>query len=394
MERSTRPGTRPLLALALAAAVLLTGCQTGGSPHGEAAEAVDLPPLSELTPLDDPASYEGPTTALIGGPSIEPIADSPEPELPVTVTSHDQAGDAEVTVSDTSRVLALSLSGTLGELMYAYGLEDHLVGRDVSTGFPGSEDLPVVTKDGHSIDAETVLSLDPTLIITDGSIGPTDVVLQMRDAGVAVVSVDRAHDAESTYETARQVAAAMGVEPLADELNTTLEAAITEKESEVQALLPDDESKLPRVAFLYVRGQAGIYYLFGEGSGIDSLIDSIGAIDVAEEIGWVGEKPMTDEALIALNPDILIVMTGGLESAGGVDGLLEAQPSIGLTTAGKNRRIIDVADTELFAGGTRIPDVLDGLARAIYAPDSLADIANTAAGTASDASAAETADAK
>lgn len=75
------------------------------------------------------------------------------------------------------------------------------------------------------------------------------------------------------------------------------------------------------------------------------MIDSLGAIDVAEEIGWVGEKPLTNEALVALNPDIILVMTKGLESAGGVDGLIEAQPSIALTTAGKNRRIVDVEDT-------------------------------------------------
>lgn len=127
------------------------------------------------------------------------------------------------------------------------------------------------------------------------------------------------------------------------------------------------------MAFLYVRGTAGIFYLFGEGSGIDSLIDSVGAVDVAEEIGWVGEKPMTEEALIGMDPDIIIVMTHGLESAGGVDGLLAAQPSIALTPAGKHKRIIDVDDSVLFAGGTRIPDVIDGLARAIYAPESLAD---------------------
>jgi iron complex transport system substrate-binding protein len=72
-----------------------------------------------------------------------------------------------------------------------------------------------------------------------------------------------------------------------------------------------------------------------------------------------------------MDPDIILVMTKGLESAGGVDGLLAAQPSIALTTAGKNKRIIDVDDTVLFAGGTRIPDVIDGLARAVYAPDSL-----------------------
>lgn len=361
------------VAAALLAALTLTGCQTGGAANETAAQAgtTDLPPLADLTPIADPTSWEGPTTAVIGGPSFELQADPVDPELPVTVTSRDRSGDTEVTVADTSRVLALSLSGTLAELVDAYGFSDRLVGRDVSTNLPGLEDLPVVTRDGHSIDAESVLALRPTLILTDGSIGPTDVLLQMRDAGIPVVMVTRPSNPDETYETARQVAIALGVEPLADALIPQLQQAIADKEAEIAALLPTDDALRPRVAFLYIRGTAGIYYLFGEGSGIDSIIDSLGAVDVAEEIGWVGEKPMTNEALVAIDPDIILVMTKGLESAGGVDGLLAAQPSIALTTAGKNKRIIDVDDTLLFAGGTRIPDVLDGLARAIYAPDSL-----------------------
>ncbi|MFT4232301.1 MAG: ABC transporter substrate-binding protein [Leucobacter sp.] len=358
-----------LLALA---GLSLAGCQTG-SPHSsvQAAESVELPPLSELTPLEDPTAYEGPTTAIVGGPSIPPLADAPDPDLPVTVVSKDGTGDTEVTVEDASRIVPLSLSGSVGELVYSFGLADNIVGRDVSTNFPGSEDIPVITKDGHSVDAEGVLALNPSVIITDGSVGPTDVVLQLRDAGIPVVTVDRAIDPETSYATAQQVADALGVGSAAPGVIATLKQAIADKEAEVRQLLPADESKRPRIAFLYVRGTAGIFYLFGEGSGVDSLIRSIGGVDVAEEIGWVGEKPMTEEALIGMDPDIILVMTKGLESAGGVDGLLAAQPSIALTTAGEHRRIIDVDDTVLFAGGTRIPDVIDGLARAVYAPDSL-----------------------
>lgn len=366
-------GRRPSVALTalLVATLTLTACQAG--THGSAAgvqPAADLPPLTSLSPIADPTSWEGPSTVVIGEPNFEPVAETPTQSLPATVTSLDGNG-IEVTVTDTSRVLAISLTGTLAELVYSYGLADTLVGRDISTSLPGYEDLPVVTKSGHSVDAEAILALSPTLLITDGSIGPTDVVLNLREAGVTVVTVSRASDPESTYELARQVAAVFGVDSLADSLIAGLEQAIAEKESEISTLLPADEALRPRVAFLYIRGTAGVYYLFGEGSGIESIIESLGAVDVAKEIGWIGEKPMTDEALVSLDPDILLVMTGGLESAGGIDGLISTKPAVALTNAGKNRRIIDVPDTMIFAGGTRIPDILDGLARAIYAPDSL-----------------------
>lgn len=370
-----KPRMRSLLVLGLVALLGfgLTACQTGGSQGGIAGngEAASLPPLTELTPLADPRSYEGPTTAVIGGPSIPPLDPAPKPKLPVTVTSLDKTGDRKIEVKDVSRVVPLSLSGSVGELVHAYGMDQNIVGRDISTNFLGAEKIPVVTKDGHSIDAEGVLSLNPTLIITDGSIGPVDVVLQLRDAGIPVVTVERAIDPESSYRVAQQVADALGIGSAAPDLIASLKQAIADKEKEVESLLPQDQSKRPRVAFLYVRGTAGIFYLFGEGSGIDSLIHSVGAVDVAEEAGWVGQKPLTAEALVSMDPDVILVMTGGLKSAGGVDGLLAAQPSIALTQAGKHRRIVDVDDTLLFAGGTRIPDIIDGLARALYAPDSL-----------------------
>ncbi|WP_026139529.1 heme/hemin ABC transporter substrate-binding protein [Leucobacter salsicius] len=365
------------LALTLLCGIALTGCQSSGAAGSGvvAGTEVELPPLDKVTPLENPRTYEGPTTAIIGGPSIEPLESTPTPQLPVTVQSHDRGGDVDVEVTDVSRVLALSLSGSLAETVHSLGMSDSLVGRDVSTNFSGAEDLPVVTREGHSIDAEGVLSLSPSLIITDGSIGPTDVVLQLRDAGIPVVTVDRAIDEHTTYETTQQVADALGIGEVAGDRNAQLKTAIEAKEAEVAKLLPADKANLPRVAFLYIRGSSGIYYLFGEGSGIDSMIQSIGAVDVAAESGWKGERPMTDEALVAIDPDILLVMSQGLESAGGVDGLIAAQPSIALTTAGKNRRIIDVDEKLLFAGGSRLPDVIDGLARAIYAPDSLPAVA-------------------
>ena len=93
-------------------------------------------------------------------------------------------------------------------------------------------------------------------------------------------------------------------------------------------------------------------------------------MDVAAEIGWDGMKPMTDEALVAADPDLILVMTDGLASAGGVDELLASKPALALTTAGQHRRFVDMADGEVLGFGPRSAAVLDALARAVYAPDS------------------------
>ena len=84
-----------------------------------------------------------------------------------------------------------------------------------------------------------------------------------------------------------------------------------------------------------------------------------------------------------MQPDLLLVMTKGLESSGGVDGLLEAQPAIAQTPAGENRRIVDMSDSQILSFGPMTADVLEALAVAIYAPDAAAPAAPAASGSAS-----------
>ncbi|WP_157157045.1 hemin ABC transporter substrate-binding protein [Diaminobutyricimonas sp. LJ205] len=352
--------------VALAALTACTGAQ--GTTPDPAPTAVSTAPLADLDILDDPRSFEGPSTALLQQDDIEPITESPQQQLPTTVTSHDRSGDQPVSVTSTDRVLGLDIAGSIAATIAGLGFADSLVGRDVSTTFPAAEDLPVVTSSGHSINAEAVLSLRPTLVITDGTIGPIDVVLQLRDAGIPVVFVDREPSIAGVGELARQVGAAFGAAHTGELLAAHLLERTEQKIAEIAEIAPTDPDDQVRVLFLYLRGSAGIYYLFGAESGADVLINSLGARDIAGENGWDGMKPMTDEALIAANPDLILVMSSGLESAGGIDALLAEKPAIGLTAAGERRRFVDMDDGDILSFGPRLPDVLDALARAIYAP--------------------------
>ena len=77
---------------------------------------------------------------------------------------------------------------------------------------------------------------------------------------------------------------------------------------------------------------------------------------------------MTDEALVAMDPQLILVMTEGLQSVGGIDGLIASKPAVGLTAAGQQRRFVDMADGDILSFGPRSAAVLEALARAIYAP--------------------------
>jgi iron complex transport system substrate-binding protein len=368
VSMSHRRGRRSAVA-GFALVALLSGCAVSSAPPAvEPTSAGPRVPLSELAVIENPRDHVGPSTALLDSASIVPVTDSPMQSLPTTVTSRDLGGDQQITVSDASRILPLDIAGSIAATVFALGFGDDVIGRDISTTFAEAADLPVVTSSGHAISSEAVLALRPTLVITDGTVGPTDVVLQLREAGITVVYVDAEPGLAAPGELARQVAAALGASETGELLAERLESELAAVVADIESIRPADPADRVRILFLYLRGTSGIYYLFGEESGADELIEAVGGIDVAGEIGWQGLRPMTDEALVAANPDLILVMTGGLDSVGGIDALITEKPAVGLTRAGENRRFVDMADGEVLSFGPRTPAVLDALARAIYAP--------------------------
>jgi iron complex transport system substrate-binding protein len=362
---SRRRAVTALVAAALAA--LLAGCSgVGGTGGGTAAVAGERPALSDVTPVDDPRSWAGEQTAVSAAVPVDPVAEDPRPALPVTLTD---AQGTEVTVTDTSRVLALDLYGSTSRIVYELGLGGSVVGRDQSSDFAEIADLPLVTTSGHDLSGEAILELAPTLIITDTTLGPWDTVLQMRDAGIPVVVVDAHRELGTVGDLITSVAAAVGLPDEGAALAARTQAEIDDVRAQIDRLAPEDPADRLRVVFLYLRGQAGVYYLFGDGSGADSLIEALGAVDVAGEIGWQGMRPVTDEGLVAAQPDLVLVMTKGLESVGGVDGLLEQLPAVAQTPAGEHRRVVDMADSQVLSFGPTSAQTLDALARAFYAPE-------------------------
>ncbi|NDL57780.1 ABC transporter substrate-binding protein [Phytoactinopolyspora sp. XMNu-373] len=313
----------------------------------------------DATNRPDPRTLSGPSTAEIADENIHPVVNDPAPKLPVTVESCD--GET-VQVTETSRILAVDLYGTLAEIVFSLGMGDYVVGRDTSTGFPQAEHLPVVTPGAHDLNAEAILDLNPSVVLTDASIGPPEVQQQLRDAGIPVIFFDDARTLGGVPSQIRAVAGALGVPEVGEML-------VEQTEEEILGSMswaPEDAGPL-RIAFLYTRGGA-VQLLAGPGSGADAMIQAIGAIDVGTDIG-LGRSftQITSEALIEASPDVIIMMTEGLNSIGGVGGLAKI-PGVAQTPAGEKQRVVDMADTQLLSFGPRTGRTIAALAEAVYAP--------------------------
>ncbi|MFI1796118.1 hemin ABC transporter substrate-binding protein [Streptomyces sp. NPDC020379] len=281
---------------------------------------------------------------------IEPLASAHRAQLPVTVRSAD---GHDVTVRATDRIVPLT--GGLAETVFTLGLGDRVVARDVTATFDQAKKLPVVTR-GHDVSAESVLSLKPTLVLAETTTGPAEAVGRIRDAGVPVVVLDPAKKLSDVGPRIGKVAEALGVRTAGDELRQRTEQRL----DAARKGIPHDAKK-PRVAFLYLRGSASVYMLGGPGSGADSLIEAAGGADAGVESGLKRDfTPVTSEALAKAAPDVLLVMDKGLQSVGGVDGLLKI-PGVAQTPAGMDRRVASADDGTLLSFGPRTDTVLTSL---------------------------------
>ena len=309
----------------------------GGQPTATAVA------VGEATAAPEPTA----TTAPDSSPEDEPV-------LPVTVT--DFNGE-EVTITDVSRIV--SLNGELTEVVYALGLGDNIVGVDTSATYPPeAADKPSIGYQ-RSLSAEGIIALNPSVIIGTEAAGPPEVIEQIRSIGVPVVIIHDPVVLEDAAVKIRTVAAALGVPNRGEELAAKTEAEI----EEALARAADAESE-PRVMFLYLRGST-VQVIMGGGSGGDVMTQSAGAIDVGVELGIQGTKPITPEALVAGAPDYFLVLSAGLESVGGIDGLLQI-PGIAETPAGQNRAVIALEDQYLLGHGPRIGQALKELVLAFH----------------------------
>ena len=247
----------------------------------------------------------------------------------------------------------VSLANGVAEIINALNAKSILVGRDISSTEAALQDIPIVTS-GHQVIPEKVLALKPDLVIIDASTGPAAAIKQIKSAGVKVVQTPESWTLADIAVKVQAVATAIGAsaqgELLIEKLN---------KES-----IANKVSGKPKIAFLYLRGTSSIYLIGGPGSGADSLIQGIGAVDIGAQALKNPFNPLTAESLARMNPDVLLVMTKGLESVGGVDGLIKL-PGVAQTTAGKNRTVIDVDDSLLLSFGPRTPSLLNQLAAAV-----------------------------
>ena len=284
---------------------------------------------------------------LLSGCSQTPVAST------YTISQDDVRSISLTTKPQLTAARVVVLANGVAEIIQSLNAQSIIVGRDISSTADSLADIPIVTS-GHQVLPEKVIALKPDLVLIDASTGPKASIETIKSAGITVIETPESWSLKDLPIKVRAVGRAIGAQDQAEELiqqlNDSLNASAVKNS--------------PRVAFLYLRGTSSVYLIGGAGSGADSLLAAIGAIDVGAQTLDRPFNTLTAESLAELNPDVILVMSKGLQSVGGIDGLLKL-PGVAQTRAGKNSAVIDVDDSLLLSFGPRTPSLVDALAKAI-----------------------------
>ncbi|WP_252311772.1 ABC transporter substrate-binding protein [Sinobaca sp. H24] len=275
---------------------------------------------------------------------------------PVTIT--DGMGEEITIEEEPENIVSLLPSNT--EIAFALGLGDQIVGVTDFDTYP-EEAQEKQSVGGLDFDVETVLSLEPDLILTDSSAvqNSEEGLNQLEEAGAEILVVNDATSFEETYNTINMIGQATGTEEEASSIVETMEEDVASIEETASAISEEDR----KTVWVEVDAPPNIFTT-GQNTFMDEMLDIIQADNAAaEEEGWV---PYTEEDVVALNPDV-IVTTYGFRVENSTENILN-RDGWSDVPAVESEEVHDLDSDLVSRPGPRLTDGLQQMAEVVY-PD-------------------------
>ncbi|WP_445262162.1 heme/hemin ABC transporter substrate-binding protein [Pseudomonas sp. EA_35y_Pfl2_R111] len=255
----------------------------------------------------------------------------------------------------------ISSGGSLSEWMVVLGGESRLVGVDSTSQHP--ESLRALPSIGYQrqLAAEGMLTLRPDMLIGSEEMGPPPVLAQLRGAGVRVEMLSSKADLASLQASLQRIGTLLGEPQRADQAFAAYQQRLQQQADWLMAA--QRQQAAPGVLLLL--GHAGGSPMAGgKDTSADWLIARAGGRNLASHIGY---KALSTEALLALDPEVVIIADRSLSGDAAREALLQQNPALAATRAARKQRLLMLDPTLLVGGlGPRLPDGLAALSAAFY----------------------------
>ena len=254
------------------------------------------------------------------------------------------------------------VSKQINEYLYDIHAESVLVARDLTSIYP-----PAITKlpsvgYHRALSAEGIISMRPTMLLTDGNLGPDAVVAQVKKVGIPVVLMEPGSTPDSAQLLMKRLGREFHHERDAD-------SVIAAWNRDMARVLGDttmwDKGARPRVLVMHFGQIANDYLALKRGTPADQMIRWAGGENAIDSVG--GMLRLTPELIAKAAPDVIIATDVGYDRVGSVD-KFAALPGVSLTPAGRAKRIYRVDETEVMYYGPRTPASLAKIVKWLHPP--------------------------
>lgn len=242
----------------------------------------------------------------------------------------------------------VSLGGDVTEIVYALGAQSSLVARDSTSLWPKQATaLPDV---GYlrQLNAEGILAMRPTLVLASVQAQPSLVLKQVEQSKVKVLSVPGSNDLSVIDEKIRVIAEATHRAEQGEALRKSVREAL--------AALPSTPLN-KRVLFILSHGGMNAMAA-GQQTGADAAINAAGLQNAMQ--GFSRYQALSQEGVIASQPDLVVISQDGVKAMGGEENLWKL-PGLSQTPAGKNKQVLQIDDMALLGFSVRTPQAIQQL---------------------------------
>ena len=256
-------------------------------------------------------------------------------------------GNKEIDGKKDMRIVCLSKH--LTEMVFALGKGHDIVAVDLSSTYPDSAKLLKTVGYHRALSPESIISMNPDLVIHSNDIGPENVLPQITKAGLQVKAFGGANTIDSARLLLKELGEFFGEQHKADSIIEAMNAGIVKAADSLKALNIKDSLK---VMIIHFGLRNNNYFVMSGRNGVgDKMIRLAGCTPATYD--GKGAREMSAEAVALANPDIIIATDFGYDRMGSMDKFISTVPGIALTNAGKNKRVVRFEEHDLIYFGPR-----------------------------------------
>lgn len=252
-------------------------------------------------------------------------------------------------VDGTKDMRIVCLSKHLTEMVFALGKGHDIVAVDLSSTYPDSAKLLKTVGYHRALSPESIISMNPDLVIHSNDIGPENVLPQITKAGLNIKAFGGANTIDSAKLLLKELGKFFGTESKADSIIKKMEEGIAKAGDTLKALHIKDSL---RVMIIHFGLRNNNYFVMSGRNGVgDKMIRLAGCTPAVYD--GKAAREMSAEAVALANPDIIIATDFGYDRMGSMDKFISSVPGVSLTNAGKNKAVVRFEEHDLIYFGPR-----------------------------------------